>query len=92
MECTSSIFAESKITNDNFNSSNSKETLSNSIQYNSENEDINNLKYYFDSIGLEFDDVQHMYKLYSQISEPRNIESILQYFDEVSPIDSLPSS
>ncbi len=53
-----------------------------SLQNESENEDVNNLKYYFDSIGLECEDIEHIFQLYSQISEPRNIESILQYFDE----------
>jgi hypothetical protein len=44
--------------------------------------ELDKFKYYFESLGVECEDVQDMYQLYNKISEPRNVESILQYFDE----------
>jgi hypothetical protein len=79
MGCTNSSIEKSNSFDDISSIPPSEVTQSSFTQ---QDKEFESLKYYFESILLESDDVRHIYEFYKNIPEPQNIENILKHFDE----------
>jgi hypothetical protein len=58
------------------------ESNNNNKSIDDDDKEFYNCKYYFESIALECEDVGLIYKFYKNIPEPRNIEMILNQFND----------